>query len=442
MTADQLELYARYSGKDVKDCPFADSSKSNGEKNSDAYHESYSNPIKRSTIFNAQQQRIHVSDEHAWKARNFAAGDQRGPCPGLNALANHGYLPRNGVADMATLVKATNDVYGLGLDIGGILAVIGTVFDGNPVSLIPGFSIGGPSQNSQNILGGLGLLGTPEGLSGSHNKYESDSSATRGDLYLYGNNFNISHDQFVDYYFSIPENTPASEQYTALASLHKRRFDHSKANNPYFFYAPFSSVLVSVASYSFPVRMMANHSEQYPDGYLSRQTFASFFGVEGHDESNFVMNQGGERISDNWYRRPIGDDFSLAAFLLDVVEHGLIYPPLLSIGGNTGTPNSFAGVDISDLTGGVFDAASLLDPEKLQCFVLQLVMTETPDFLGSSFSNLPAAMAPLLDRVQQALTGKLCPQLNKINSQLFEKYPGYTKAYNGYTGLPRKGLLG
>ncbi|KAM0811378.1 putative Aromatic peroxygenase [Seiridium cardinale] len=167
VTADQLELCARHSGKDVKDCPFADPSDSNGEKNSDAYRDSYSNPTKRSTIFNAQQQRINVSGEHAWKAPNFAAGDQRGPCPGLNALANHGYLPRNGVADMATLVKATNDVYGLGLDIGGILAVIGTVFDGNPVSLNPGFSIGVPSQNSQNILGGLGLLGTPEGLGGS-----------------------------------------------------------------------------------------------------------------------------------------------------------------------------------------------------------------------------------------------------------------------------------
>lgn len=27
--------------------------------------------------------------------------DQRGPCPGLNALANHGYLPRSGVAGVS-----------------------------------------------------------------------------------------------------------------------------------------------------------------------------------------------------------------------------------------------------------------------------------------------------------------------------------------------------
>ncbi|KAL8369789.1 hypothetical protein RB595_000227 [Gaeumannomyces hyphopodioides] len=33
-------------------------------------------------------------DNHPWKAPG--AGDRRSPCPGLNALANHGYLPRDG----------------------------------------------------------------------------------------------------------------------------------------------------------------------------------------------------------------------------------------------------------------------------------------------------------------------------------------------------------
>jgi len=31
---------------------------------------------------------------------NYAAGDVRGACPGLNALANHGYMPRNGIASV------------------------------------------------------------------------------------------------------------------------------------------------------------------------------------------------------------------------------------------------------------------------------------------------------------------------------------------------------
>lgn len=40
--------------------------------------------------FNAKEQLVSVSGAHRYIPANFAAGDQRGPCPGLNALANHG----------------------------------------------------------------------------------------------------------------------------------------------------------------------------------------------------------------------------------------------------------------------------------------------------------------------------------------------------------------
>lgn len=50
----------------------------------------------------------------------------------------------------------------MGPDLGGILAVMGTVFVGNPLSLDPGFSIGGNSPAVENVLGNLlGLLGVP-----------------------------------------------------------------------------------------------------------------------------------------------------------------------------------------------------------------------------------------------------------------------------------------
>jgi hypothetical protein len=51
-------------------------------------------------------------------------------------------------------------VYGMGLDLAGTLAVMGTVFVGDPLSLDPGFSIGGESSEAENLLdNGLGLLG-------------------------------------------------------------------------------------------------------------------------------------------------------------------------------------------------------------------------------------------------------------------------------------------
>lgn len=49
---------------------------------------------------------------------------------------------------------------GMGLELSLILGAMGTVWTGNPLSLNPGFSIGGPTAASNNILGNLlGLLG-------------------------------------------------------------------------------------------------------------------------------------------------------------------------------------------------------------------------------------------------------------------------------------------
>jgi len=56
-------------------------------------------------------------------------------------------------------------VFGMGLDLGGFLAVYGAVFDGDLTS----WSIGGPPSSSL-VSASAGLLGTPQGISGSHNK--------------------------------------------------------------------------------------------------------------------------------------------------------------------------------------------------------------------------------------------------------------------------------
>lgn len=125
--------------------------------------------------FDAAAQRIDVSGSHAWKPPGH--GDDRGPCPGLNALANHGYLPRNGRADILRMTSAVHEVYGMGLDLAAVLSVYGAVLDGP----LLGWSIGGKPHT---------------GISGSHNNYETDSSPTRGDLNQYGSNEDLVLSQF------------------------------------------------------------------------------------------------------------------------------------------------------------------------------------------------------------------------------------------------------
>jgi len=51
--------------------------------------------------FDADDQYVDVTDDgpHPWMPPG--SGDRRGECPGLNAAANHGFLPRNGIPTIA-----------------------------------------------------------------------------------------------------------------------------------------------------------------------------------------------------------------------------------------------------------------------------------------------------------------------------------------------------
>jgi hypothetical protein len=109
-------------------------------------------------------------------------------------MANHGYLPHNGVGTIQDFITGTQEAFGMGkltlftqcfsslannprgVDLATFLAIYGAIFDGDLTS----YSIGGPLPSLLNLGG---LLGAPQGLSGSHNKYEGDVSPTRGDLY-------------------------------------------------------------------------------------------------------------------------------------------------------------------------------------------------------------------------------------------------------------------
>lgn len=57
--------------------------------------------------------------------------DSRGPCPGLNLLANHGYLPRNGHVNFGQVVNATAQGFNMGADLSALLATFAVLTDGD-----------------------------------------------------------------------------------------------------------------------------------------------------------------------------------------------------------------------------------------------------------------------------------------------------------------------
>ena len=163
---------------------------------------------------------------------------------------------------------------------------------------------------------------------------------------------------------------PKGYDLSVLTPFRAERFQQSIANNPYFFNGPFTGVVVLPAAYTFIYRFMANKSAEYPEGYLNGETLKSFFSITG-PPGNFKYNPGNERIPDNWYKRAVGDEYTIPYFNMDLTSAALQYPEFLDIGGNTGKVNTFTGLDINNLTGGVYNAQTLAQGNNAMCFAFQ-----------------------------------------------------------------------
>lgn len=162
------------------------------------------------------------------------------------AVANHGFLPHNGYATVTQFVEATTQVVGMGPGLALFLSAFGAAIDGSGLA----WSIGGTPTRAQ-----AGLLPGGNGISGSHNKYESDASPTRPDLYEDGNDYETQADQFQQLIDLTSNDEVTLDDLTAFRS---KRFDDQIANNPYFFNGPFTGVAVQPAAYTFIFRFMAN----------------------------------------------------------------------------------------------------------------------------------------------------------------------------------------
>jgi len=232
--------------------------------------------------------------------------------------------------------------------------------------------------------------------------------------------------QFEDLY-NLPKG-PNGYDLTSLTPFRAKRFQQSIANNKNFFNGPFSGVLVQPAAYTFIYRFMSNKSAEYPEGYLDGETLKSFFAITGKP-GYFKYNEGQEKIPDNWYKRAIGDEYTIPYFESDLLAAALEYPEFLSVGGNTGTVNSFTGVDISDLTGGVYNSKNLLEGNNAACFAFQAAVQSAPDILEGLFSSITKPLSQLNAAVASAISSFSCPTLNSINTSQFSKYPGAKGAY-------------
>lgn len=80
-----------------------------------------------------------------------------------------------------------------------------------------------------------------------------------------------------------------------------------------------------------------------------------------------------------------------------------------SIGGNLGEVDSFAGVDLSDLTGGVFNLTNLLEDNNLLCLVFEILKFASPNALSGLYKTLAEPLELLTNVLDVPLLNMSCP---------------------------------
>ncbi|KAF7128512.1 hypothetical protein CNMCM5793_003300 [Aspergillus hiratsukae] len=363
--------------------------------------------LRKRLLIGSMSKPIDVTGVHAFQPPNFENGDQRGPCPALNALANHGYIPRSGVVsfveavDLCSVWNGSRPYHRVGTD--------GSRVDGQSTCFRPQFLHRRSrywSQQSAEQSGGL--LGEPQSFIGSHNFIEADSSNTRDNPYVTGTSCALNMDEFMEWYNMSTDGTFSMD---LMAERAKIRMDQSIQANPEFYYGPVTGLIARNAA---------------------KEIFRSFFAIY-EEEGNLTYREGWKSIPENWYKTLV--DYGLVQLNLDMVNWILKYPVLGSIGGNTSTVNSFAGVDLSDLTGGVLNLTTLLQGNNLLYFVFQVLKFASANALAGLYKTLAVQLEMITQVIPVPLLNLLCPAFKDLQmggrpfwDAIMDDFPGALKS--------------
>lgn len=108
----------------------------------------------------------------------------------------------------------------------------------------------------------------------------------------------------------------------------------------------------------------------------------------------------------------------------DVAILATRYPSVVRVGGNTGTTNSFTGVNVGDITGGVYNAQTLLQGNNALCFAFQAAQQGIPSVLEGIVSNIGPVVALVAQFVNPVTSALNCPALNTFDQSAFNQFPG------------------
>jgi hypothetical protein len=172
---------------------------------------------------------------------------------------------------------------------------------------------------------------------------------------------------------------------------------------------------------------MANHSAECPEGCLNGEVLKSMYAIITAADGTLQYTPGHEQIPANWGRRPFLLQYTEPLIFSDLIPMWLKYPELLTIGGNINGTNTYAPIDIGNLTGGVYNAETLLEDDNAACFVLQALQILVPDALSGLAGFVDIIVTKLSEMTGPLLAQLTCPELDALNTSMLEQFPGYRR---------------
>ncbi|CAK3996732.1 Aromatic peroxygenase [Lecanosticta acicola] len=271
--------------------------------------------------------------EPGYHFREPRPNDSRGACPGLNLLANYGYLPRDGYVNFGQVVEAVARGFNMGADLAVVLCVFAVLTDGD-------------IENESWYLGsGPGRIG---GLN-RHSTVEADISPNKEDYYNgCGDNHHISSRMFRQNVEYVMQDRNKEFSYDVMARHYGENSRFSQQYNPYLYYFPFPSI-VSVVAFNFYPEYFSNGSHG-AGGVANYESISSIVGARFDEETgNFQYVP--ERWPENWYRRarPYGAVEALTDGFTRIYPANPVGMPI----GQFGTPNFNARTILCDVYQGL-----------------------------------------------------------------------------------------
>ncbi|KXT04896.1 hypothetical protein AC578_3442 [Pseudocercospora eumusae] len=265
--------------------------------------------------------------------------DSRGPCPGLNLLANHGYLPRDGHVNGAQVLEAVSRGFNMAADLATVLIVFAVLTDGD-IETESWYLGSAPTH-----IGGLNR----------HSTVEADISPNREDYYLgCGDNHHLSSRIFKQNVQFAAQDPEKQFNYDVMARHYGANSRFSQQYNPYIYYFPFPSI-VSVVAFNFYPEYFSNGTYGF-GGVANYESISSIVGAKFDKETGNFEYVPERYPEQGWYRRatPYGAIQALTDGFTRIYPANPVPMPIAQLG----TPN----LNVSTILCDVFMGLNSITP--------------------------------------------------------------------------------